>query len=381
MAKTDVQVVTLGDYIERVERRNWNLKFGLKDVRGVTCQKVFIPSRANLEGRSLEKFLIVEHNEFVFNRRTNRHGDRLCIGFNTSDQPYILTEDYVCFRVRSDKAAILSSWYLYLIFLCDEFDRYVRWDSWGSATEFFNWENMCRVRIPLPSLKEQEKLVAAWKALRTMKEQNEALAEPLFALCRSRLHEMKKEYEAVAIGDYIEQSDDRNRQNNYLIDAVMGISIEKKFIETKADMTGVSLEPYKLVKPQYFGFVTVTSRNGEKISLAYNETNKTYIVSSSYEVFRVTNTEKLLPEFLFLIFQQKEFDRYARFNSWGSARETFNFDEMCRVSIPLPPLSVQKALVEVYRCAAEAKRIAEEADRLSREICPALIQYAARGGD
>lgn len=379
MAKTDVQVVTLGDYIERVERRNWNLKFGLKDVRGVTCQKVFIPSRANLEGRSLEKFLIVEHNEFVFNRRTNRHGDRLCIGFNTSDQPYILTEDYVCFRVRSDKAAILSSWYLYLIFLCDEFDRYVRWDSWGSATEFFNWENMCRVRIPLPSLKEQEKIVAAWKALRTMKEQNEAMAEPLFALCRSRLQEMKKEYEAVELGAYIEQRDLRNINEVYGVESLRGVTSEGKFNFSKAKTDGLNFLNYKIVFPFMFAY------NPSRINLGSIALNldKQYIVSPMYIVFSLNSfgQKSFLYEFLDLYFKRTEFLRSTLFYATGSVRDIFSFDEMCRVSIPLPPLSVQKALVEVYRCAAEAKRIAEEADRLSREICPALIQYAARGGD
>lgn len=374
-------MVTLGDYIERVERINFDGTYGIDDVRGVANTKGFIKTKANLEGRNLTKFLIVHPEEFVFNRRTTRNGERLGLGFNTTDKSYILTEDYVCFRVRQDKKSVLSSWYVYLIFLCDEFDRYARWDSWGSATEFFNWENMCRVKVPLPPLEEQKNIVVAWKSLRAMKEQNEAISEPLFALCRSRLQEMKKAYSKVVLGNYIAQSDIRNSKNTYTVDAVMGISIEKKFIRTKADMTGVSLAPYKIIPPGYFGFVTVTSRNGEKISLAYNESNGIYIVSSSYEVFQVTKKEELLPDFLFLVFQQKEFDRYARFNSWGSARETFSFDEMCRVKIPLPPLAVQKALVDIYRCAAEAKRIAEEADRLSREICPALLQHAVRGGN
>ena len=381
MAKTDVQMVTLGDYIERVERINTDGIYGLDDVRGVANTKGFIESRANLEGRNFTKFLIVNPEEFVFNRRTTRNGERLGLGFNTSDRAYILTEDYVCFRVQSDKTAVLSSWYLYLIFLCDEFDRYVRWDSWGSATEFFNWENMCRVRIPLPSLEEQEKIVTAWKALRTMKEQNEAMAEPLFALCRSRLQEMKKEYEAVELGAYIEQRDLRNIDNYYSIENVRGLSTEKDIIETKANLEGVSLKSYKLMPSKAFAYVPDTSRRGDKVSLGYNETNNIYLVSSISCVFSVKNEAPVLSDFLYLLFCRPEFDRYARFNSWGSARETFNFDEMCRVRIPLPPLSVQKALVEVYRCAAEAKRIAEEADRLSREICPALIQYAARGGD
>ena len=90
--------------------------------------------------------------------------------------------------------------------------------------------------------------------------------------------------------------------------------------------------------------------------------------------------ENLKADYLYLWCCRPEFDRYARFNSWGSARETFNWADMCRVKIPLPPIEVQQAIVDVYRCANEAKKIAEEADRLSREICPALVRWAAEGG-
>ena len=112
-----------------------------------------------------------------------------------------------------------------------------------------------------------------------------------------------------------------------------------------------------------------------------NAEEETYIVSSAYDVFCSTDVTRLSPEYLYLLLCRPEFDRYARFNSWGSARETFNWADMRRVKIPLPPIEVQQAIVDVYRCANEAKKIAEEADRLSREICPALVRWASEGGD
>lgn len=376
MAKTNVHIVTLGDYIERVERINFDGTYGINDVRGVANTKGFIKTKANLEGRNLTKFLIVHPEEFVFNRRTTRNGERLGLGFNTTDKSYILTEDYVCFRVRQDKKSVLSSWYVYLIFLCDEFDRYARWDSWGSATEFFNWENMCRVKIPLPPLEEQKKIVTAWKSLRAMKEQNEAMSEPLFALCRSRLQEMKKEYAAVEIGDYLSPIDERNRDLS--IKLSQGISNEKYFQTPKQVAQNSTSD--KIVRRGQFAYNRATTRNGEKISIAFRE-GEDCTVSSSYQVFFINDINKINPLFLLMWFKRSEFDRYARYMSKGSAHEFFEYDEMCRVKIPLPPLAVQKALVDIYRCAAEAKRIAEEADRLSREICPALLQHAVRGGN
>ena len=137
---------------------------------------------------------------------------------------------------------------------------------------------------------------------------------------------MNKTYK---LGELIELCDERNAKGKYTVDDVKGISIQKIFIETKADMKDVSLNPYFLVKTDYFAYVTVTSRNGEKITLAHNTTDNTYIVSSSYVVFSVKNKDLLLSDYLFMYFNRPELDRYARFNSWGSARETFSLEDMC----------------------------------------------------
>lgn len=150
------------------------------------------------------------------------------------------------------------------------------------------------------------------------------------------------------LGDLLELSEERNDNLKYKICDVKGISIQKVFIETKANMTGVSLRPYYLVKPDDFAYVTVTSRNGEKITLAHNDTNSTYIVSSSYIVFRVNRTDLLLSDYLFMYFNRPEFDRYARFNSWGSARETFSWEEMCDIDIEIPSREIQQKYVNIY---------------------------------
>ncbi len=177
----------------------------------------------------------------------------------------------------------------------------------------------------------------------------------------------------VRLGDYIELCDERNSDGKYSVADVRGISIQKKLISTKADMQGVSLFPYKLLKPREFSYVTVTSRNGDKISLAINDTPNTYIVSSSYENFRCKDNNILLPEYLFLLLSRNEFDRYARFNSWGSARETFDWSELCRVEIPLPDINVQKELVATYN---GLKSLAEQNEALIEPLskaCEAMV--------
>ena len=182
-------------------------------------------------------------------------------------------------------------------------------------------------------------------------------------------------YPMVELGEYIRPVDKRNSDGKYTLDNLRGLSIEKKFIASKANMNGVSLLPYKIVKPNQFCFVTITSRNSDKITLALNTSSDDYIVSSSYVTFEIKDTEVIEPEFLLLWFKRPDFDRYARFHSWGSTRESFNYSDMERVKIPLPDIEIQRAIVNIYHCAEEAKRIAAEADRLSREICPALMQH------
>ena len=150
------------------------------------------------------------------------------------------------------------------------------------------------------------------------------------------------------LGELISLCDERNSDNEYTLSDVKGVSIKKEFIETKADMAGVSLSPYILVRPDSFAYVTVTSRNGEKITLAHNTSEDTYIVSSSYIVFKVDKPEIILSDYLFIFFNRPEFDRYSRFNSWGSARETFSWEDFCDIDITLPSIEQQRKYVDVY---------------------------------
>ena len=177
----------------------------------------------------------------------------------------------------------------------------------------------------------------------------------------------------VKLGELIEECDLRNSDNTYTLNDLKGISIEKKFIETKANMDGVSLTSYKIVKPKWVSFVPVTSRNGNKISLAFNDTKNTFIVSSAYTVFAVKNEEVLDASYLFLMLQRSEFDRIARFNSWGSARETYMFSDLERYEIPLPAIEVQREYVAAYR---SLQQLAEQNEALAaplQEACNAFL--------
>ena len=288
---------------------------------------------------------------------------------NTYNATYIVSSAYEVFRVK-DEVELLPL-YLFLFFLRPEFDRYARYNSWGSAREVFSWENMCNILIPLPSVAEQQKVVNAWRAFREIKVQNEAKVAPLMQLCQSYIQELKHKYPMQEIGPYIHRIDERNTDNK--IKEVRSVSVTKNFNVTNAKVDKNNLSNYKIVRENQISFVQTTG-NEKCLCAAINHLGFPIVVTSVNEVFE-TDEKYLLADYLHLIFRRTETDRYARFNSWGSARENFNFTDMQKMSIPLPPIEVQQAIVNIYRCANEAKQIAEEADRLSREVCPALLQH------
>ena len=375
MSASETKWVRLGEYIEQSDKRNSEGMYLLEDVTGISNEKSAIPTKADMKDVSLTPYKIFKPNEFSYVTVTSRNGGKISLALNNTSQTKIVSSSYVVFRSK-DTDKLLPE-YLFLMLNRSEFDRYSRFNSWGSARETFDWSEMERVQIPLPSIEVQCELVAIYNGLKTLAERNEALIPRLSAACQAYIVDCRAKYLSVPLGKYIEQSDERNSEGMYLLEDVTGISNEKSAIPTKADMKDVSLTPYKIFKPNEFSYVTVTSRNGGKISLALNNTSQTKIVSSSYVVFRSKDTDKLLPEYLFLMLNRPEFDRYARFNSWGSARETFDWSEMERVQIPLPPPNVQQAIVDVYHCMERAQYIASQAREKLKTLCPALVQRAA----
>lgn len=149
------------------------------------------------------------------------------------------------------------------------------------------------------------------------------------------------------LGDYIRQVDVRNR--DLAIAKLLGLSIAKEFIPSIANIIGTDMSNYKIVKPRQFGYVPVTSRNGDKITIALYGGKVNCIISQAYIVFEVKDENKLLPEYLMMWFRRPEFDRYARFKSHGSAREVFEWDEMCNVMLPVPPIEEQRKIVAQYQ--------------------------------
>ena len=157
------------------------------------------------------------------------------------------------------------------------------------------------------------------------------------------------------LGDYISEVDVRNRDLS--VTTLLGVSISKEFIPSIANTIGTDMSTYKIVRKGQFAYGPVTSRNGDKVSIALLANEDTAIISQAYTVFEVKDTNELLPEYLMMWFRRPEFDRYARFHSHGSAREIFDWSEMCDVMLPIPSIERQKEIVAEYETLSKRIRL------------------------
>ena len=178
------------------------------------------------------------------------------------------------------------------------------------------------------------------------------------------------------LGDFIEQTNERN--TNTTIANLLGVSIEKKFIPSIANTIGTDLSNYKVVHPGEFAYGPVTSRNGDKVSIALYEGGEDCIISSSYMPFSIVK-EGLLPEYLMLWFSRPEFDRYARFKSHGSAREVFDWEQLCNVELPVPPIENQKRVLAIKQAIERRMASLAKLNDYLAELGDALFAQTLKG--
>ena len=178
--------------------------------------------------------------------------------------------------------------------------------------------------------------------------------------------------EMKRLGDYIREVDVRNRDLE--VTKLLGVSISKEFMPSIANTIGTDMSSYKVVEPRQFAYGPVTSRNGDKVSIALYKNDEKAIVSQAYTIFEVKNKQELLPEFLMMWFRRPEFDRYARFKSHGSAREIFSWEEMCDVELPIPSIEQQQKIVSEYDTITHRIRLNEQIIAKLEETAQALYR-------
>lgn len=362
----------LGLYIKMYDIRNSDNLYDESFVRGISTQKEFIETKADLSGVSLTSYKVVPPDAFAYVSDTSRRGDKISLAHNVSQQNYLVSSISTVFFVK-ENSGLLSD-YLFMYFNRSEFDRYARFNSWGSARETFDWDTLCNIEIELPSLEIQQKYVNVYKAMVANQKVYEKGLDDLKLVCDAYIENLRREYPCEKIGDYIEEVNNRN--NLLLINNVQGVNSSSNFGKTKTDTTGLDFSKYKIVQKGQFAY------NPSRINLGsialLNDDD--CIVSPMYIVFQSIDGKKLLPEYLMLWFGRTEFQRSTLFYAIGSVRDTFNFNLMQDVEIPIPNINIQKAIANIYSVYIKRKEINEQLKIRVKNICSILIQGALQEG-
>ena len=358
-------------------RKNQDLEFDISYVRGISNNKQITLTKANVDEAVIRKFYVVNRGEFVYNPRTTRMGDKVGLGFNNTETPLLFSFNNIAFFINEFARNIILSEYLYMYFNRPEFDRYAMIHGWGSATELFSFEEMCDMDIDLPPLAIQKKYVNVYNAMVANQKAYERGLEDLKLTCDAYIEDLRRRIPCERIGKYLIETKQKNETAETLPNR--SVSNKKVFIDAKeAIVNGVDTKNYMVVESYDFAYNTVTTRNADKLSIALNTSEKC-LVSPLYTTFRVAK-EGLLPEYLCLWFNRSEYDRHARFESWGSARELYPFDTLANTKIPIPDVSIQQSVVNILTVYNTRKAINEKLKAQIKSICPILIKGSIEEG-
>ncbi len=370
MVAGNVKWVRLGDYISPRRENNSSLKYGIDLIEGVNSDGEFQPTKALTDNINLKPYKVVRHGDIVYNPSRLNIGS---LAYRTGDM-CIVSHLYQVFYIKEKYQSKLSAEFLTLYLRRNEFYRYVDYDNFGSQRAEYNLRKLSELLIPLPSPDEQQKVVNAWKAFREIKEQNEAKAAPLMQVCQSYIQKARKNnIDKYRIGKAIKVVDTINKDGHSY--EVLGLNNNKVFMPTIASMDNMNTSKYKVIRKGEFAFSGMQTGRDKCIRIALYDKDTPALTSPAYTTFVLDENEPILPEYFMMIFKNPEMDRLGWFYSDSSVRANLDWDRFIDIEIPLLPVELQQAIVNIYKCANEAKQIAEEADRLSREVCPALLQH------
>ncbi len=360
---------SLGELLELTTEINSDLKYSAKDVKGMTITKEIIPTKADLTGTNLEKFLVVHPKEFVFNPRT--HGAKIGFGYNNTSESFIISWNNIAFRIKPEIQNIVLPEYLFLHFNRSEWDREACYRSWGSSTEVFSWDALCEMKLELPSLQVQKKYVDVYNSMLENQRNYERGLEDLKLTIDIQIDKLKSNAKKFAISDLLEEIDNRNTDGK--VADIQGINITKQFMKSVADTTNVNLSRYKIVEKNQFAYSGMQTGRDECIRISLYTEEKPIIISPAYSVLQV-KTENILPEYIMMWFSRKEIDRMGWFMSDSSIRSNLDMDRFFEMKVPVPNMVIQKSLVSLYKVYVIRRGINEKLKTQIKDICPILIK-------
>jgi type I restriction enzyme S subunit len=357
----------LGTLLELSENRNTDLQYGIDDVKGISIQKMFIETKADMSGVSLRPYYLVEPDDFAYVTVTSRNGEKITLAHNDTKSTYIVSSSYVVFRVK--RTDLLLSEYLFMYFNRPEFDRYARFNSWGSARETFSWNEMCDVEIELPSIEVQKKYTNIYLSILSNQRSYEHGLEDLKLVCEAEIDKIKHTATKIALGELVQDEDERN--SNGAITSVHGVNKDKLFMPSVA--SGADLTKYKVVSKNQFACNLMHVGRDKAVPVALQNSENNIIVSPAYFVFSISD-EKVLPEYVLMWLSRGETDRYAWFMSDTNVRSGMERKRFLEIGIPVPSETVQHSLVELHNALSIRREINERLKTQIKDLCPILIK-------
>ena len=358
--------IRLGDYIVRSTANNKDLKYGTELIRGVNNEGNIVTPKGDVNGVDLLPYKIVKNGAFVYNP------SRLNIGSiaRFDEELCIVSHLYIIFYLNDEGKKTIDPQWLYMYFRRKEFQREVDFRNFGSQRPEFSFDKMSDIEILLPDIDTQRKFVDVYLSMLENQKSYERGLEDLKLVCDAYIEDLRRKMPCEEIGHYIELK--RNKNDEDKIKEVYGVSNTLQFITASSTVNKENLSNYKIVEYQDIAYVPTTHM---KIWAAAISSNKNpFVISPIYEIFGVKDKERISPEYLFMWLCREETIRYAYYNSWGSARENFVFDDMCTVKMPIPSLKIQESIVDIYKCYVERKEINEKLKTQIKDICPILIK-------
>ena len=359
----------LGKLIYPCDERNADGVYTIDDIKGISTGKEFIDTKANMDGVSLSSYKVVNPQEFAYVADTSRRGEKIAIAFNDSEKAILISSIYTVFRVS--RADLLNSDYLFMYFNRPEFDRYARFNSWGSARETFDWDTMCDIDIELPDLPTQQKYVDIYNAMVANQQSYERGLEDLKNAFDASIDRIKHTAPCRPVGELVYEVDNRNENGE--ITSVQGINITKQFMSSVANTNGIDLTKYKLVKRNQFAFSGMQAGRDKCIRIALNKDNNPIIISPAYTVLDIKDDE-IFPEYIMMWFSRKESDRRGWFMSDSRIRSNLDLDRFYEIQLPIPCAKTQRSIVDIFNVYIDRKNINEQLKTQIKNICPILIR-------
>ncbi len=354
----------LGELITLCDERN---SYGYINFYGLNINKEFMPTWANTEGLDESKYKVVRKKRFVFSGMQTGRDECIRISMYNEEKPIIVSPAYTTFEVTREDIVIPE--YFFMLFLSKEKDRFGAFCSDGSIRSNLDWERFVDFDITLPPIEQQRKYVDVYLLFQSNLAVYQSKVDELKLVCDGYIEELRRKFGAEPIGPYLRSIDVRN--NNLLVTLTQGVDVNMQFIPAKREAE--DQEGTKIVRTGQFAFNKVVKSNGTKLPIALRE-GPDCVISSSYEVFEVVDKEKLLPEYLMLWLSRSETHRQCGYKSYGTTRDVFPFEDLCKLQFPIPNIETQNNIANIYKCYIERQRIAEVLKDQLKNICPMLIR-------